>query len=462
VARVGARSGHRDIGVVTPAYSETRRKLLHVGMGGFALLLRVLTWQQAALCAFASLLFNLFVLPRLSGLALNRPADQSRGYPLGILLYPLAVLLLILAFPSRLDIVAAAWGILACGDGAATLAGRALGRHPVPWHPQKSLEGLAAFVVFGGAAGVMLAWWTGPAVVPRPPIEFVVVAPLLAALAAGLAETLPIQLDDNLTVPAVAGATLWLLGLVTADVWTVAQPVVWQRLSMALAVNTAAALGGWRAGAVRMSGMLTGWTIGVIVYGCAGLAGWMLLVATFLAATVSSRLGLRKKALLGIAEERGGHRGGGNAFANTGLAAVAALAAVLTPNGDEALLALVAVLATGGSDTVASEIGKAWGGKTYLITTFSHVRPGTPGAMSLGGTAAGVLAALALALLGAWLHLIPASLVWAVVGGAIAGSLVESALAATLEASGIVNNDVLNFVNTATGAIVAIVLMRVS
>jgi uncharacterized protein (TIGR00297 family) len=445
---------------VTPGYSETRRKLLHVGMGGFALALRALTWQQAALCAVAALLFNLLVLPRISGLALNRPVDQSRGYPIGILLYPLSVLLLILAFPSRPDYVAAAWGILAFGDGAATIVGRAWGRHPVPWQPQKSLEGLAAFVVFGGAAGVMLAWWTAPAVSPRPPIEFIIVAPLLAAVAAGLAETVPIQLDDNLTVPAIAGATLWLLGLVTADVWTVTQAAVWQQMPMALAVNSVAALGGWRAGTVRISGMMIGWSIGVIVYGCVGLAGWTLLFVTFLAAALSSRLGLRKKSLLGIAEERGGQRGGGNAFANTGLAAVAALAAVLTPYHDAALLAFVSVLATGGSDTVASEIGKAWGGKTYLVTTFSQVRPGTPGAMSLEGTVAGVVAAVALALLGAWLHVIPMSLVWAVVGGAIAGSLVESALAATLEASGIVNNDVLNFLNTATGAIVALVLMR--
>ena len=146
------------------------------------------------------------MLPRISGLALNRPADQSRGYPIGILLYPLSVLLLILAFPSRLDIVAAAWGILACGDGAATIAGRAWGRHPTPWQPQKSLEGLAAFVFFGGTAGVMLAWWTAPAVIPRPPIEFIVVAPLLAAVAAGVAETVPITLDDNLTVPAFSRA----------------------------------------------------------------------------------------------------------------------------------------------------------------------------------------------------------------------------------------------------------------
>ena len=56
----------------------------------------------------------------------------------------------------------------------------------------------------------------------------------------------------------------------------------------------------------------------------------MLLLVTFLAASATSRLGLRRKTLLGIAEERGGRRGAGNAIANTGIAAVAALLAVAT------------------------------------------------------------------------------------------------------------------------------------
>jgi uncharacterized protein (TIGR00297 family) len=133
---------------------------------------------------------------------------------------------------------------------------------------------------------------------------------------------------------------------------------------------------------------------------------------------------------------------------------------VTTPYHDAAWLAMVAALVTGGSDTIASEIGKAWGDKTYLITSFSQVRPGTPGALSLEGTAAGVLGALALAALGAWLHLIPGGWVWAVVAGALIGSFIESALSATLEAPGIVNNDVLNFINTAAGAIAALVLAR--
>jgi len=443
-------------------FSETARQIVHMSMGLFALLLRVLTWRQAALCALAALLFNAVVLPRAGGRTIIRPADAARGYPFGILVYPVSVLLLILAFPARLDIAAAAWGVLALGDGAATLAGRRWGRHRLGWNPDKSVEGLLAFVVAGGAAGVFLTWWTAPAVTPLPSTAFVVAAPVLAAVAAGLVETVPIALDDNISVPASAGAVLWLCSLVTAGAWAENVDAVAANLAAAVLVNTVAATSGWLLRTVRLSGMLAGWAIGVAVYAGLGFAGWALLFLTFLTATVASRLGLKKKALLGIAEERGGRRGGGNAFANTGLAAIAAAVAVATPFREAALVAFVAALATGGADTVASEIGKAWGGKTYLPTTFSAVRPGTPGAVSLEGSAAGILGALTLAACGALLGLVPAWTVWAVVAGAIAGSVIESALAATLEASRIVNNDLLNFVNTATGAIVAIVIVRMS
>ena len=43
-------------------FSESRRQAVHMTMASFALLLRVLAWWQAALCAVAAFLFNLFVL----------------------------------------------------------------------------------------------------------------------------------------------------------------------------------------------------------------------------------------------------------------------------------------------------------------------------------------------------------------------------------------------------------------
>ena len=103
-----------------------------MAMGGFALLLRALTWWQAVLLAGAALIFNAVLLPRLGGRTLYRPVDVARGHSIGIISYPLAVLLLIVAFPGRLDIAAAAWGVLAVGDGSATLVGRAMRGSPLP------------------------------------------------------------------------------------------------------------------------------------------------------------------------------------------------------------------------------------------------------------------------------------------------------------------------------------------
>ncbi len=178
-------------------------------------------------------------------------------------------------------------------------------------------------------------------------------------------------------------------------------------------------------------------------------------------AVIASRLGLQRKTLLGIAEARGGRRGAGNAVANTGIATAAAILAATSYAPGPAMVAFVAALAAGGSDTIASEIGKAWGRQTFLFPSFRRVPPGTPGAVSLEGTAAGLVGAFALGSLGIALQLAPASALLPIVAGATAGSFAESAMGATLEPAGFVNNDVLNFLNTAIAAAVALSLARI-
>lgn len=437
-------------------HSERARQWVHIGSAGFALLLRVLTWQQAAGMAVAALAFNALVLPRLGGRQLYRPADHERGFPLGILLYPTAVLLLILTFRTRLDIVAAAWAILAFGDGFATL----LGRGPaLPWNRDKSIAGTVSFVVFGGIGATALAWWVRPAVTPMPPLIFVAVAPAAAALTAALVESLPVRLDDNLSVPFAAAAVLWLASLMSADAIAAAQPAIAGRVPWAIGVNAVVASLGYRARTVSLSGTVGGAIVGIVIWIGGGGAAWTLLFASFFAASAASRMGVERKADLGIAEERGGRRGAGNAIANCGVAAAAAIAAVTTPHFGAALFAFTAALTAGGSDTVASEIGKAWGRSTFLVTTFRRVPPGTPGAMSIEGTAAGIAAAIVLASIGVALQLVPPPAVVPIVVGATAGALVESALGATLEGPGILNNDMLNFINTAVAAGVALALV---
>jgi uncharacterized protein (TIGR00297 family) len=444
---------------VTTTHSETARQLVHMGSGCFALLLRDLTWWQAAGLACLAVAFNAAVLPLVGGRRLYRPSDHARGFPPGILIYPAAVLVLILAFPTRPDIAAASWGILAFGDGAATLVGRRFRSPALPWNREKTVAGTAAFLVCGGIAGVALAWWTRAAVTPLPPAVFALLAPMVAALAASFIETIPVRLDDNISVPIAAASTLWFASLTSLAAFSSSRAEFLMLVPRALAVNAVVSWLGYRARTVTVAGMVGGAFVGFVIYACAGGAAWLFLFAAFFAATAASRLGIERKSLLGIAEDRGGRRGPGNALANCGVATVAAAAAVFTPYHAPAMVAIVAALTAGGSDTVASEIGKAWGRVTFLVSSLRRVKPGTPGAMSLEGTAAGIVAALGLAALGAALGLIPPPTVVPIVVAATVGALVESALGATLEGPGILNNDMLNFINTAVAAVVALALV---
>ena len=97
---------------------------------------------------------------------------------------------------------------------------------------------------------------------------------------------------------------------------------------------------------------------------------------------------------------------------------------------------MTAALVAGASDTIASEIGKAWGTRTWAIGAApSRCGPGTSGAMSLEGTAAGLLGAAALGALAVGLGLVPGSALLPIVVGSTAGALVESLLAASLRSS---------------------------
>ncbi len=456
-----SRAGRAAKDSVLP-YSEDARQLVHVAMGGFALLLRFLSWYQAVILAATAVAFNMWLLRRLTRGRLHRPAELSGPIPGGIVFYPTSVLLLLLLIPSRPDIVAAAWGILAAGDGAATLIGRRAGGPRIPWNREKSVAGTVAFIVFGGVAGAFLAWWCRPIVIPPPFPWFSIAAPLFAAAAAAAVETLPIRLDDNLTVPASAALVLWPLSLVSDDLVVARAASVGALLPAALLANVAVAGAGFAARAVSLSGAICGTLIGLTIFLFTGWRGWTLLLMAFAAATVTSRMGLRRKTVLGIAEAREGRRGAGNAIANTGIAAAAAVMSAVTYANYGAMIAFVAALTAGASDTIASEIGKAWGKRTWLLVPLRRVPPGTSGAMSLEGTAAGLLGAFGLAAVAVGLELVPARTLLPIVAGATIGSLVESFLGATLEANGVLNNDVLNFINTGVAAFAALMISGVA
>ena len=442
-----------------PAFANVHRaparQIVHLSMGALALLLRWITATEAMVLAGAALIFNVYALPYIAT-SLYRPVSRHTPVDPGVVFHPASVLLLLMLFPDRLDIVAAAWGIMAAGDGMAGICGRRMQGPRIPSDRRRTVAGSAAFVVLGGLAGAFLCWWCTPRVIPPPYPWFSVWMPIVAAIAAAAVETLPIRLNDNISVPAAAAAVLWSTSLMNDELLMATMAHIAAILPSAMTANGVVAAIGYFAGTVTAGGALCGAAIGIVVLGTTGWTGWGLLLATFALAVIASRLGWARKAALGVAEPRAGRRGAANALANTGVATVAGLLAAATYATEPALVAFVAALAAGGSDTVASEIGKAWGRRTFLVTTFGEAAPGTSGAVSVEGTAAGLAAAFALAGMGVVLHLVPGSALIAIVAGATAGSFVESVLGASFERDGILDNDVLNLINTAVAALFAV------
>ena len=121
----------------------------------------------------------------------------------------------------------------------------------------------------------------------------------------------------------------------------------------------------------------------------------------------------------------------------------------------------VASLSTKLADTFASEIGKAYGKTTFLITTLERVEPGTEGAVSAEGTAASVLGGLILSLYGWSVGLISAPAIVISVIAAFIATNIESILGATLQDKPNlqwITNEVINFLNTLIGAAIAMAM----
>ena len=208
-------------------------------------------------------------------------------------------------------------------------------------------------------------------------------------------------------------------------------------------------------------GYLNALVLGVIVWGTLGWRGYLIVMLFFLLGSFLTFVGIEQKEAEGIAEERSGVRGAGNVWGSALTATICAIATLFYPFPIQQLFVLgyVASFCTKLADTTASEVGKAYGKTTYLITTLKPVPRGTEGAVSLEGTIAGVFASIVLAVIAWVIGLInPLGIIWCVVAAFIA-TTIESLIGATLESRFTwLTNDLVNFINTVIGAIAAIIL----
>lgn len=223
---------------------------------------------------------------------------------------------------------------------------------------------------------------------------------------------------------------------------------------VAAGVGVMVLIGARRRGWLGTGGVYAAVLVGTGVVWGLGAAALGMLMFFFV---TSSGLGRVLDDPTGPSDEPGG-RTAGQVFANAGVATLAAAVAVWLPGSAAWEAAFAGALSAATADTWASEVGEWRAGGTRLITTWRRVDPGVDGGVSWPGSVAACAGSLSVAALAVPAFGMP-RFFWPVALAGVVGMLVDSLAGALIDgAHERVRNDAINWLATATGAAIGLLL----
>ena len=200
---------------------------------------------------------------------------------------------------------------------------------------------------------------------------------------------------------------------------------------------------------------IAGWLIALVMLYAIGHSAIAAMAAFFLLGTLSTSFRIGTKQRLNIAERDKGNRTAAQVFANAGVPFIIAGLALADP-GHHPLytLMIAAAFSAATADTMSSELGNLYGSKYYDIISFRRGTRGHNGVISIEGTLIGIAGSAIIAVVYALFHGFTYHVFIIIIAGLI-GNLADSIIGATLERRGAIQNNTVNFINTATGALAA-------
>jgi uncharacterized protein (TIGR00297 family) len=210
---------------------------------------------------------------------------------------------------------------------------------------------------------------------------------------------------------------------------------------------------------LTISAAVTAAIVGSLIYTGTGFNGIWLIGIFFLLGIATTAWKRKHKEQFRLVEPDIGRRNALQVLANGGVAGLLGSLAYLKPEYESLLLLMMACsLSSATADTVSSELGMVYGKRFYNILSFRKDTRGENGVVSLEGTLFGLAGSLTISMVyfcstGLYEHIIII-----VIAGTI-GNLIDSILGATLERKGIISNNTVNFLNTLTGALVALICL---
>jgi uncharacterized protein (TIGR00297 family) len=441
---------------------ELKRQSAYISLGLLALLFPfVPKWVIVLAVLFGTIV--IVYIPKDSFLfkAFASERDMEAGVLIGPLKFIIAILLLailVVTLDFPVYVLAATIGVVAFGEGAATLVNVLVSRNKsLFWSVTLLILGTLFGFIFGGWAMVNMGMGTDGLGLM---FFLAVVGTVTGALLYTIVD------EENIAIPLGAGMAMWLFSSFTyARIPGAAEIIIAATFPLIIGMAS------YKLAAADLSGALAGVASGLLMILFGGMGWFALLLVFFFLGTIFTKYKYAYKRDIGASQSNEGSRGYRNVFGNCLIplilvVAYGAAGDISVPylgNVDKAIFIVgyLGAMATATADTLASEIGSTYKGQPRMITTLKKAKAGTDGAVSVLGEAAAFTGAAAVGLVAIPLGVVGpgvwASFILAVLGGFL-GTNIDSILGATLQQRKWLTNEGVNFFATLAGGAIPMVL----
>ncbi len=441
---------------------ESTRKFVHILVGLVVAVCPLLFMGNTQLIALSSIFIAINWLLLKSDKLASMHATARKSY--GTVYFPFAVLILSLFWWDKPISFILAILVMTLADPIAATVG-AKGRNTfTPWRDVKSRRGSLAmfgttFLIIMIGTDFLARIYGAAFLIPFPVL---IGLSLFTAFSAALAESVSFRGSDNLSTPLITFISYEIF-LINYTHGNLPELIVWMVLSLAVFGLS------WRQKAVSSSGAISGYLIGIIVFGTGGWPWITPLVFFFATSSILSHLHHKDYAERNMLQ----------VLANGGVGAVAAIIYFFW-GFPPAIVMYLGAIGAATADTWATEIGFYSRSKPRLVLSKKIVERGTSGGITLLGIIGSVLGALTIGIMGEVILGLNDLLIPLAAAGLI-GSLTDSIFGRFIQAqfkctkcgnqtedryhcdektqlifgSRWIGNDMVNFINTSVGAAVA-------
>ena len=441
---------------------EFTRKFIHILVGLVVSACPLLFQDNTQLITLSLIFIIINWLLLKSNKMASMHATSRKSY--GTVYFPFAVLLLsLLWWDKPISIILCIWVLTLADPIAATMGAK--GRITfIPWRDLKSRRGSISmfgttFLIIMLGTDILARIYGATFLIPLPVL---VGCSLFTAFSAALSESVSFRGSDNLSTPIITFISYEIF-LINYTHGNLPELIVWMVISLA-------GFGlSWKQKSLSSSGAISGYLIGIIVFGTGGWPWITPLIFFFATSSILSHLHHKDYAERNILQ----------VLANGGVGAVTAIIYFFW-QFPTAIVMYLGAIAAATADTWATEIGFYSKSKPRLVLSKIIVERGTSGGITLLGIFGSVLGAMTIGIIGETILGLNDLLIPLAAAGFV-GSLTDSILGRFIQAqfkcikcanqtedryhcgektqlvfgSRWIGNDMVNFINTTVGATVA-------